>query len=271
MHWSSMTSKCLLSVFIFITLSAKGQGGLISDSWAHAGKWWTHEAYESEDWWYVGLGVSALGLTIAFDQELQSGLSFPNPELQKELSPYMEPWGNPVYMGGAAMIAYFGAEMTNQDEMANVSSLALQSMLSSGLVALSLKFLFHRVRPEEQLRLDPYQFKGPSLSRDNLSFPSGHSSIAFSLAASISAYYQDIYYVAIPLYTLAGLTAWQRIYAQKHWPSDVVMGAIIGTFIGRKLAHWQRSKSRPLSLRPGFNRGQALGLKLQWTLDPIKP
>jgi len=61
----------------------------------------------------------------------------------------------------------------------------------------------------------------------NHSFPSGHTSAAFQGAAFIHARYGDAY--AIPAYIAASFVGYSRVYANKHFKSDVYAGAIIGT------------------------------------------
>ncbi len=58
------------------------------------------------------------------------------------------------------------------------------------------------------------------------SFPSGHTSSAFSGASFIQRRYGWKY--GVPAYALAAFTGYSRVYADKHYPIDVVAGAIIG-------------------------------------------
>jgi len=60
---------------------------------------------------------------------------------------------------------------------------------------------------------------------DNKSFPSGHTSSAFSGATFIHKRY-GLKQAAVP-YALATFTGWSRIYADKHHTRDVVAGAAI--------------------------------------------
>lgn len=60
------------------------------------------------------------------------------------------------------------------------------------------------------------------------SFPSGHATLAFSTASMLALQYKS-WYVAIPAYLWAGTVAWSRLYLGKHYPSDVLVGALIGT------------------------------------------
>lgn len=66
-------------------------------------------------------------------------------------------------------------------------------------------------------------------SRDSYSFPSGHTTLAFA-GAYILAYEHKKW--AKYYYILAFLIAFSRIYLGKHYPSDVIAGAVIGLFIG---------------------------------------
>ena len=62
------------------------------------------------------------------------------------------------------------------------------------------------------------------------SFPSGHTSIAFSSAAFMQKRYG--WKVGVPAYALAGCVGYSRIKANKHDGWDVLAGAVIGTGIG---------------------------------------
>ena len=61
------------------------------------------------------------------------------------------------------------------------------------------------------------------------SFPSGHSATAFFGATLLAKEYGENYpWIAVGGYTLAGTTAILRMANNKHWASDVLMGAGIG-------------------------------------------
>ncbi len=60
------------------------------------------------------------------------------------------------------------------------------------------------------------------------SFPSGHTSSAFALATSLSLCYSK-WYVAVPAYLWAFTVGYSRMRLGVHYPTDVLVGAIIGT------------------------------------------
>jgi len=60
------------------------------------------------------------------------------------------------------------------------------------------------------------------------SFPSGHSSSAFTTATALSQAYSK-WYVIAPSFLWAGAIGYSRMYLGVHYPSDVAAGAILGT------------------------------------------
>ncbi len=66
---------------------------------------------------------------------------------------------------------------------------------------------------------------------DNLSFPSGHTSVSFNSAAFIHFNYG--FQQAIPYYIAAGFVGYSRVFANKHYAEDVVAGALVGYYSAR--------------------------------------
>jgi membrane-associated phospholipid phosphatase len=77
--------------------------------------------------------------------------------------------------------------------------------------------------------------------QDNKSFPSGHTSNSFALAAVAERHYG--WKVGVPAYLAAGLVGASRLHEDKHWLSDVVAGATLGYVVGRTVV---RVNSRAL-------------------------
>jgi len=74
--------------------------------------------------------------------------------------------------------------------------------------------------------------------RPDNSFPSAHTSAAFSFAALTSRNVEAMKLSPVTkkvmrysANTVAGLTAWARVEAEKHYPTDVLVGAALGHFI----------------------------------------
>lgn len=61
-------------------------------------------------------------------------------------------------------------------------------------------------------------------------FPSSHATNTFGLAMITSLIFRNRYYT-LPLFTWAALVSYSRIYVGKHYPLDVVCGALLGIMI----------------------------------------
>ena len=71
--------------------------------------------------------------------------------------------------------------------------------------------------------------------------PSFHTTEAFT-AASVVAEYADNPWVSALAYGLAAGVGWSRIYKDKHWTSDVVLSAAIGTVVGKAVVHLNKQR-----------------------------
>jgi membrane-associated phospholipid phosphatase len=77
---------------------------------------------------------------------------------------------------------------------------------------------------------------------NNNSFPSGHTSTAFAIATVVANVYEKTPYIKPISYGLATLTGLSRINDQKHWASDVFIGAALGYFTSKTLLRLHNNK-----------------------------
>lgn len=197
-----------------------------------------------------------------YDKELQEFVLDHRSPATEFVAAMVEPLGNGFVVLTGLGGAYLYSLKTGQEKLGQVVEKAWNSFAVSGLVVGVLKFSTHRHRPVGgQDR--PHIWDGPSFYPYNLSFPSGHSITAFSVATVLAKSYEDEYPVLsrIP-YVLAGLTALSRIHDEKHWPSDVFFGSMLGYAIGSGVMGLDGEDGK-IALRPDLRQG--LGVSLNWT------
>ena len=105
------------------------------------------------------------------------------------------------------------------------------AILFGGIIVHILKELVQRPRPLAESLFEAININvcGRKLCGEN-SFPSGHSQIAFSIAAVLSGYYKKW----LLFYLLAFLVAFSRVYIGVHYPFDIIAGSMIG-YLSAKL------------------------------------
>ncbi len=143
---------------------------------------------------------------------------------------YLE-WANEL--GGPRavipVVGVFGVSLlTGGERFREAAFTSLESWLFTGLLTYSLKETFGRLRPEDGANANHFRpFSG------NSSFPSGHTSSAFAIITPWVLYYPNPF--TYGLFAISASTAVARVARDKHWPTDVVAGAAIGYFVGRRL------------------------------------
>ncbi|RKU07605.1 hypothetical protein C6503_24270 [Candidatus Poribacteria bacterium] len=119
-------------------------------------------------------------------------------------------------MGASILLFSYGNESHRE-----TGKLLSSAYMGAGIITYGMKRLVGRKRPLDETLGNP-------------AMPSGHASITFSVATILGYRYPKW---RIPLYIGAGLVGFSRIYLGRHYTSDVLVGAAIGTATGVLVWH----------------------------------
>lgn len=104
-----------------------------------------------------------------------------------------------------------------------IFSLGLTSLMGEGIIKHAVK----RVRPCHSLEDDEQLIKKPKY----YSFPSGHTASSFSVV-SVVIFSQCPFYVIVPIFLVASIIGFSRVYLRVHYLTDVVVGFFLGIVCG---------------------------------------
>jgi membrane-associated phospholipid phosphatase len=162
-----------------------------------------------------------------------------------------------IVFGGSLYVAGL---IARKRAVADLGWHTLEALAVSSQVTGLLKGVFGRSRPYvSDGNAHDFDFGGGFGSSTRRSFPSGHTSMAFTFASVVAeeASYRwprAHRFVAPLAYSMATGVGLARMYNDKHWASDVALGAAIGTLSGKLVVRYAHA-------RPGnFIDRMALGL-----------
>lgn len=137
------------------------------------------------------------------------------------------------------------------------------SLLINSITTELLKDGLQRHRPSSGNTFD--MFDGRHGTEIHTSFPSAHTSNAFTTATVFATIYRDEKWVAPAAYTLATLVGLSRIHDNAHWASDVLAGAALGFLSAKAMHGLYNLASKKLLFIPQVGRQHAgLSLVYQW-------
>ena len=203
--------------------------------------------WETGDWLKLGIVLGGTASLFLVDQKVKNfALSHQSPVATRFASVGND-LGNPLYTLPPLGAFYLYGYLADDNKARRTSLLALESFAISGLMTDGLKVLAQRHRPNSGDV--PTTWDGPKFSLNNLSFSSGHTASAFSIATVFADQYKDNPFVPPIAYGLATLTGLSRIYSNQHWSSDAFFGAAVGYFISKAVLSYHKQDKDKLSTR----------------------
>lgn len=129
---------------------------------------------------------------------------------------------SPIGLGAPLIVTSIGF-IQNDKSIKNKGIFIGGTLLTSAIVTTTLKFAIDKDRP-----FVTYPDIQKLTSAGSPSFPSGHTSEAFATATSLSIAFPK-WYVIAPSFIWASAVGYSRMHLGVHYPSDVLVGALIGS------------------------------------------
>ncbi|WP_417308679.1 phosphatase PAP2 family protein [Devosia sp.] len=112
-------------------------------------------------------------------------------------------------------------------EIVAVSGFVFLGVGVPGITATLLKRLIGRGRPETWTEQVGLAFRTNWSAYDYQSFPSGHATTAFAFSLVIAMLWPRLTWPALIIGTLIAMS---RVFVGAHYPTDILAGAVLGTF-----------------------------------------
>lgn len=208
-------------------------------------------SWETQDWLAAGGLVLIGGALYLADEELRELAQRNQSEFGDAISPIFRQFGEYKLVFPALLLTTGLGYVCDSHQTVDTGLLSLKSAILASAATQGLKLATQRHRPEDNQ--GPGFWNGSGLSRQRDSFPSGHSTLAWSIAPILAEQYRETRWVPVLAYSVASLTSLSRVYDDKHWSSDIFAGAVIGYLAGRMtLASTPRFSLHPAVKYPGL-------------------
>ena len=211
---------------------------------------------------FITLAVAGtVGLTYAFDRQIQDKLTDrPNGTLDKATDAGSL-LGDPYLHLGLATLVYGGALLADSAKWKETGEMMAEALILADISTLIIKGSTGRGRPDAtQAKGD---FKPFGFKKEFDSMPSMHTSSSFALA-SVLASTSDSILTKAAYYAAATFVGFSRVYQNKHWASDVVLGAALGELCGRVVTSFHAGRSRVALTPQTYESGAGLALAGTW-------
>jgi undecaprenyl-diphosphatase len=172
------------------------------------------------------LAVALLGPVQAFDDAAREAVqAMRRPSLDRGMRIATDIGKPAIVLGALLGIAVFDAAAGPA-----TARLAIMALLPTNLVVEATKRITQRGRPDGTRRAS------------NAAFPSSHAANAFALAFVLARRWRRL---APAFFALAATVAFSRIYLDRHWTSDVVVGAVLGGGLAWAAGRWLARRAEP--------------------------
>ena len=209
----------------------------------------TAPLFTRRDLWAAGAFTAATFISIPLDRRAADRLQAPGSQSNRFMH-HQATNARLIAQPGSIIIGgglYAIGRLSGNKRMADLGLHGTEAIAVGLGTVTVLKTLAGRARPYVNLD-DPGNFNfGRGLRQEDYrSFPSGHTVMAFSAAAAVTSetthwWPKTRWLIGPAMYGGASVVGLSRMYNNKHWMSDVLVGAALGTFSGLKVVRYHHS------------------------------
>jgi hypothetical protein len=185
-------------------------------------------------WYHAGITLGAIALASALDETVRDQVQRHRSGGKDDVAAVFRRMGQAEVFGTIGLGTMTVGLLSGNPRIRRAGQRISGGLLLAGTLGVITKEVVGRRRPG--LTNGAFAFK-PFSGRD--AWPSGHTTMAFALAASVSDELHSTP-ATIGLYSAAALTGWSRVNDNRHWLSDVLAGAALGITSAKLMnGHWR--------------------------------
>ncbi len=229
--------------------------------------WTSPMRMDRKQWGWLALAGAGTAGLISVDKKIARGL--PNSAGQVDFGRRFSRIGGSYGLLGISGGLFVAGAIGRDTKLRQVGLASGEAAVHSFVVTFALKMAATRERPFLGSGRGQFLSGFGHVKKGDNSFPSGHSMGAWAVASTIHHQYRDKKYVPWLVYGLAGGVSAARVAAERHYVSDVVVGAGLGYLIGRFVSSQYGSKHGWMvpQVNPGVSvGGRSAVLTARWDL-----
>ncbi|OQX88748.1 hypothetical protein B6D60_01270 [candidate division KSB1 bacterium 4484_87] len=256
----------LIFVFILQANLLPGKNGDLSDDGKHfvniGRKLFTAPArFQKSDWGKFGVISATTGILFLIDDNVQNIALKNQNQGNDRIFCLDRVYGNKYTLLATAGIYGIGVVL-NKPVVRKMGLNATESFLYSALLSSILKMAIGRHRPytgHGHLFFSPFQIEDTYQS-----LPSGHATVSMAVSAAMAKSLDNFWWKLL-WYSSGGLVSASRIYHNRHWASDVFLGAAIGYFVADFVAKFDKiSEEKSAGMIRLFHSKGRLGVAIDF-------
>jgi membrane-associated phospholipid phosphatase len=192
-----------------------------------AGIWTSPLRLQSGDALWLLPFAGATAVAIHYDPRAQQELGIDKNRI--DVSNTISAFGSTYATIGAGSTVYLIGRLTHNDHLSETGRLGTEAVIDASLIAEALKLATNRERPDQGNGTGGFWPHGTRNFSD--SFPSGHAIGSWALARVVAAEYPNKP-TQFGAYAFATAISVSRVTSLKHFPSDALVGSVLGYLIG---------------------------------------